>query len=612
MESSGTTVRLPTTVLDELLNEAGELMTCAIGVRQQARQARELAEMPARWRRLWRQAQPTLNRLRAYTPALHPTIHYLDGRTELPIQERLYGGEHDIEALIQVLSQTNVLIADLERRLALYAHQADEEQARLHAVADRLHQQVRRTCMLPVATIFSPLRIQLREVARAAGKQLQLVLDDGGAEADRQVLERLGEVLLHLLCNAVDHGIEATEARIAVGKPAEGQISLRAEVSGDRLTLTIADDGAGLDLPAIRQRALAGGERGAADLARISEANLVDLIFQPGFSTRSTVSTLSGRGVGLDVVRSRVERMRGHITVHNIPGAGCTFIISLPLSLTSSHGLLLRAGNTSYVLALDSIQRIIPVSMRDICMIEGRPALVVDDKPLALVHLTALLGHTSAGLAGNAASIWHGLLIGSADRQIVCLVDMVLGEQELVVHRLPPPLQQVPCIAGATILADGTVVPILDMADLLRAALGTRQTMSLASASIEPARRTAALIVDDSITTRTLEKNILEAAGYRVHLAVDGIEALQVLDQLVDHGGCDLILCDVDMPRLNGFELTERVRADSRFQHLPVVLITSLDTKEDHARGIAAGADAYIVKRYFDQQTLLDTIGRLI
>jgi two-component system chemotaxis sensor kinase CheA len=287
-------------------------------------------------------------------------------------------------------------------------------------------------------------------------------------------------------------------------------------------------------------------------------------------------------------------------------------MISLPLSLTTAHGLLLRAGRNSYILPLDSVQRIVPVAAHDIRTLEGRTALLVDERPLALVHLDNLLGRESAAVVGNLHSTWQGLLLGSGERQVVCLVDAVLDELELMVYRLPAPLQQVPCVAGATILADGKVVPILDVVDLLRTALGTRRTIQIATETAGPARKTTVLVVDDSITTRTLEKNILEAAGYRVRLAIDGVEALQLLDQMASDGGCDLMLSDVDMPRLNGFDLTARVRSDTRFQHLPVVLVTSLDTAEDRERGVSAGADAYIVKRQFEQQILLDTIARLI
>jgi len=599
-------------VLDTLLNEAGELVTCTVGAQQQARAARDLAAIPARWRRIWRQTDASLRRLRSRRPALQPTIHYLDGREQTQPLAAASSSDHDTGVLVDALEQANTLIAELERRLALLAHQLTDDHGRLHAVSDRLHQQICRTRMLPLATIFSPLRLQLREMARASGKQIALDLDDGGAEADRQVLDRLGEILLHLLRNAVDHGIEPADIRQAHGKADEGLITLHAETSGDRLTLTVADDGAGLDLAAIRQRALADGQANEADLARMTTTELIDLIFLPGFSTRQTVSTLSGRGVGLDIVRSRAERMQGSVAVHNDPGAGCSFTISLPLSLTRAHGLLLRAGNMTYVLPLDAVQRIVPVAAHDIRILEGRATIVLNDRPLALTHLTDLLGGAPTPLLGEAQSAWHGLLLGSGERQILCLVDMVLGEQELMIHRLPLPLQQVPGIAGATILANGKVVPILDVVDLVRAARGVQRAIEPVLDTAAPAHRATVLVVDDSITTRTLEKNILEAAGYQVHLAIDGNEALRLLDQLAGNGGCDLLLSDVDMPQLNGFELTARVRAETRFQHMPVVLVTSLDTLEDRERGIAAGADAYIIKRQFEQQILLDTIARLI
>jgi two-component system chemotaxis sensor kinase CheA len=499
----------------------------------------------------------------------------------------------------------------------------NEDATRLSAVTNRLQDQIRRTRMLPLANLLSPLRIQVRDMARVAGKQVTLDIDDEGAEADRQVLEGLREVLMHLIRNAVDHGIEPAEERTRNGKPAVGRITISAIVSGDYLALSLSDDGSGLNLEAIRQRALTQGLLGESEVGRVSEEDLVDLIFLPGFSTRQQVDTLSGRGVGLDVVRSNVERMHGQVSVQSTQGGGCVFSIRVPLSLTSSHGLLLQVGNATYMLPLESIQRIVSVSSRDIRVIEGRAGLNLNGHPITLIHLVDLLGEarrSTTASATQASATTHvgrslALLLGTGDRQIACMVDAVLGEQELVVHRLPAPLQRVRFIAGATILADGRVVPILDLVDVLRAAIGTRGMISITPEETQPegpAHTPTVVVVDDSITTRTLEKNILEAAGYHVKLATDGAEALQVLRHLTDNGGCDLLLSDIDMPNLNGFDLTSQVRSDPALKHLPVVLVTSLDTASDRERGMAAGADAYIVKRAFDQQSLLDTIARLI
>ncbi len=624
-ETGPETVRLPTTALDRLLHETGELLTCTVRAQQRIRDTRSLAETASRWRRVWRQVNPVLTRLQEAAPVLSPTVHHLERtapatrRADTVVSGHNQLSEQDINTLLLTLTQANTLISEFEQRAGDVARLTSEDSTRLATVTERLHSQIRRTRMLPVDTLFSPLRLQAREIARNASKQVELELDDGDAEADRQVLEQLREVLLHLLRNAIDHGIESSAARVAAGKPAAGQITLRAQVSGDHLTLTLADDGAGVDLEAVRRRGISAGIIGETDLVRVTDAELLDIIFLPGFSTKQTVSTLSGRGVGLDIVRSQIERMHGRVTVQSVVGKGCVFTITVPLSLTSAHGLLLRVAETRYIVPLDTVQRIITIAPRDIRYVEGRTIVPINGRPVVLTQLSDLLGAnrnsrqpsltTSSTLLGG---YMMALLLGSGERQVACLVDEVLDEQELVVQRLPMPLQRVRFVAGATILADGAVIPILDVVDLLNAAIGLRQAISVEQASEEQKRTPHILVVDDSITTRTLEKNILEAAGYHVRLATDGVEALTMLGQMLENGGCDLLLSDVDMPRVNGFELARQVRSDTRCPHLPIVLVTSLDTAEDRERGIAAGADAYIVKRTFDQHTLLETIAQLI
>jgi two-component system chemotaxis sensor kinase CheA len=604
------TVRIGTATLDNLLNEAGELVTCSLRSQQHARDTLDLAEIAGRWQRIWRQTRPVYDRLSERAPVIRPAVHYLEGRPELPGSDQRTL-DHQTDLLLSALREANSLLGELERSLSQQGRQIGEDSTQLAAVIERVHDQVRRARMQPLKTIFGQLRLQTREMSRAADKLVRLDLDDGEAEADREILERLRDVLLHLLRNAIDHGIEPPSARSAQAKPPEGRISLRAEVVGDRLVLTMRDDGAGLDLRAIARRAVEGGHLQTEELAHLSEQELSQLIFLPGLSTRQTVSALSGRGVGLDIVRAHIERMRGRVKVESSPGQGCSFTLSLPFSLTRSHGLLIQAGPACYAVPLDAVQRLVSVGAGDIHILEGRAALLADGRPLPLVHLADLLGeegdaHKSAKRARLA------LLLGGGERQIACLIDEVLGEQELITHRLPAPIEEARFVAGATILHDGSVVPILDAGDLLTAALGVREVGRLAPEPEEQRRQHHVLIVDDSITTRTLEKNILEAAGYSVRLATDGVEALQVLEQMSENGGCDLLLSDVDMPRMNGFELTAQVRTSPHHQSLPIILVTSLDSPADRERGIAAGADAYIVKRTFDQQSLLETIAHFI
>jgi two-component system chemotaxis sensor kinase CheA len=610
-DAGDTTVRLSTARLDELLQETGELITCTVRQQQRAQDAQQLLGAFDRWRRTWRAIRPVYARLQHHAPEMTPTVHYLPNH-ECSTTMTTLAADHETTVLVNALIQAHELIGELEQQLGRQVREMVEDSSRLESVTERLYTQVRRTRMLPLATLWSPVRLQVRDMARAAGKEVALVLDDGGAEADRQVLDQLREVLLHLLRNAVDHGIETSAQRLAQGKAAEGRLTLCGNVRGDRLVVTLSDDGAGLDLPAIRERALTNRLLADGELAQMTPADLAELIFRPGFSTRTTVSALSGRGVGLDIVRSQVERMHGRVSVQSTPGVGCIFTISVPLSLTSAQGLLFQADDALYALPIESLERIITVATGSIQMLEGRAMLAVDRRPVPLAHLGDVLHGASAGSKVRSGHADLALLLSIGERRVACLVDMVLGEQELVVQRLPVPLQRVRYFAGATILADGRVAPILDVVDLVRGVLGTRSTIDTGAAAARPKRRPRILVVDDSITTRTLEKNILTAAGYEVHLAADGAQALTLLQHLFNRGGCDLLLSDVDMPQLNGFELTAQVRQDAALRHLPVVLMTSLDTPADRERGIAAGADAYLVKRGFDQRRLLDLIASLL
>ncbi len=611
-------VRVSIATLDTLLNETGELLAYTVRAQQRKQQVQEFGALPMRWRRTAHQVRPIIGKLQSLVETVQPTVHYLEGRqgfgsnsSHSPLGSRL--SEHDLQALVEAFVQADTLISELERRLKAHLLETSEDHARLAAVTDRLHDQIRRTRMLPLATILNPLRLQVRDMVRSADKQAYIIIDDGGAEADRQVLDALRDVLLHMVRNAVDHGIEPPAERTAQGKPAEGQIKVLSRVNNDRLNLVIEDDGAGIDTAAIRHKAQALGLHSEAELHALSTSEVLDLIFLPGLSTSAVVNNLSGRGVGLDIVRTQLQRIQGHISIHSVAGQGTRFELSVPLSLTSAQSLLLQVGAEQYVVPLDAVQRIIAVEPEQMCVIEGQPSIIYQGRPTLLVQLAAVL---NAGTTPTPSKLRVGqaalvVVLGTHERQVACQVDAVLGQHELVIHRLPEPLRRVRYISSATIMADGAVVPILDVVDVIRGALGLSHTFV---AEVEPApsqRRCRVLVVDDSLTTRTLQKNILEAAGYSVAQAVDGQEALEMLRTLLADGGCDVVLSDIDMPRLNGFELTSQIRADERMEHLPIILVTSLDTAADRERGIAAGADAYIVKRNFDQRVLLDTIKQL-
>src|SRR4051794_39030692 len=337
----------------------------------------------------------------------------------------------------------------------------------------------------------------------------------------------------------------------------------------------------------------------------MSDRDIVRLIFEPGLSTSQEVSQVSGRGVGLDVVARTVERLGGRVDVQAAPGHGTQFRITLPLTLATARALLFEAGDALYALHTSAVERVIRAdSLRNV---GGRLMLEYEGIAVPVAMLAELL-HGRAPAPVEPGVSRTVALVGAGSQRVGLVIDQVVGEQEIVVKPLGYPLQRVRYVSGATILGSGRVVPILNVSDLTRAAVSTSTSMVVpASAPVEQ-RRLRVLVADDSLTTRTLERYILEAAGYEVELAGDGIEALAVLDER----GCDVLVSDVDMPGLDGVSLTAHVRQVPRFREFPIILVTSLASAEDRERGLQAGADAYMVKSSFDQDQLLRTIQELV
>ena len=407
-------------------------------------------------------------------------------------------------------------------------------------------------------------------------------------------------------------GIGSAQQRAAKGKPRAGTVTLKAEQLGKDVVVCVSDDGGGLDLEAIRQT-IARRSGKEVDAQSLSEEDLKEAIFTSGISTSPIITDISGRGVGLDVVRRNVEALHGRIDVDSAPATGTTFMLTLPLTLTSSRGLLVRVGNEMFAIPHNAIEYIMHVEPDDIVPLEGHDTVLYNDRPLTLVRMGDVLSVPYIEGQYNGARI-PVVILAAAERRMAFAVDELTGEQEVVIKGLGKQLSRVGGVAGATVMGSGEVVLILNVADVIKLGLrGDRRsvlaTLARPAPTVEARAQKRILVVDDSITTRTLEKNILEAAGYAVWLATDGHEALSAI---ATDGVPDLIVSDVVMPRLDGFELTQRIREDSHTADVPVILVTSLDSAEDKARGIEVGADAYITKSSFDQNNLLETIEQLI
>ena len=452
----------------------------------------------------------------------------------------------------------------------------------------------------PVAVAWAGLPRLAREVASAVGKEIDLKVETGDLEADRAVLDAIAPPLQHLIRNAVDHGIESAAEREAAGKPALGTIVVRARHDAGSFIVEVADDGRGIDVEALQQRAVADGilppDAGATDVLQAA--------FVAGLSTMPGITEVSGRGIGLDVVRTEVEALHGSIEVETAANAGTTFRLLLPFTHGTARCLMVRVGSLWLAAPVTGLVRLQRLRDGDLVASGGR--LLFDDLPAAV--LGDLLGTTH-----DAPAV---AIVLRAGAEAAVLVDEVAAEVDLVVSRLPAPWRRLRFTAGAAISADGQPVVVLGVAEVARAVRRAVSADRIAvpvaadSAPIAdpPPTRPVVVIVDDSATSLTLESVILDHAGYDVRTALDGIEALTI----VEAGGVDAVVADLQMPQLNGFELCERLRADPRFTTLPIVLVTSSASPTDRARGMIVGADAYMVKAGFDQTQLVDLLRTLV
>jgi two-component system chemotaxis sensor kinase CheA len=582
------TVRVPAARLDEILDELGELVMPRLQVGEVLTALGALRGDVERWQRDWRKLRPSLRQLE---------------REELHTSFRL---------LLRFLERNETALSSLAAELAALHARLAGPTAMLSMLTDDLLADVKRLRMVPFGNLRESLERVVRDLTRKSGKPAQLALFGADTELDRRVLEELKDPLVHLLRNALTHGIEPPNERQRLSKPSVGSVVITATQRGGTISIEIEDDGAGLDVGAIRHVAAAGGLIREAELSAMSDHDVARLIFLPGLSTSREINEIAGRGVGLDVVARNVERLEGQVDVETMLGRGTRFIITLPLTLATTRAILVESGGMIYALPTAAVQRLIrvdPVHTR-FGRIGGQPVLEHDGMALPVTTLSAVFD-ARATVAVTEQDVPPILALLAAGTQHVALaLDRVTGEQEILVKPLGYPLQHVRYIAGATILGSGQIVPILNAAELVRAAAKSRGTALQISTSrqTEERRRLRVLVADDSITTRTLERYILEAAGYEVELAGDGAEALALLHER----GCDVLVSDVQMPELDGISLTARVRAEAKFRELPVILVTSLDSEEDRERGLHAGADAYIVKSAFDQDHLLRTIGELV
>jgi two-component system chemotaxis sensor kinase CheA len=483
------------------------------------------------------------------------------------------------------------------RQLAAYLRQ---DVRLMQSAVTALDEEIRLARTQPFAEACKGLGRIVRDVAAASGKRAELEIRGGEIEVDRSVISALQDSLRHLVRNAVAHGIQTPEERRAAGQPETGSILISAAMRGNRMEVRVEDDGRGLNL------ALLSAATGESPRSNQPEADLLRRVFEPGVSTSATVTSLSGRGIGLDIVKCNVEKLRGAVDVSQVPTGGAAFTLTLPLTLATVRVLEVLAGGHVFTIDTTSVQRVIRIARGDFTLVEDRDFVRTPAGPMPFVDLSLWLRLQPN--RSDATETIPAVVVDSPGGPTAVLVDEITGEQELLTRSLGPRLANVRRYNGGMVLPDGRIALLLNVAALAEAAAEVRPRKSVVGRRPVAAARRKVLVVDDSKYVRTLVKLILEGAGYDVTMATDGTEALK---QLRDHGA-DVVVADVDMPFMNGFELTRAIRQSDRLTGTPVVLVTGRESLEDKLKGLRAGANAYLRKDQFDAHDFLETMRQVV
>jgi two-component system chemotaxis sensor kinase CheA len=537
-----------------------------------------------------------------------------EGKSTAPVipvaREAPVDAQHEVAATLEVpvarIDELNRLVGEASAAQLRVGHvfgselhldpDGITEYRELTKVINQLQEVTERTRMVPVGTLEPILHRTVRDVARAAGKNVRWEVIGEAIEVDRGVLEELVSPLLHLVRNSVAHGVEMPAQRLAAGKPEQAVVRLNATQVGSKVVIAISDDGAGIDVAAVRAAATKAG----VDVAGLTEEESLHLIFRSGISTAKVLTETSGRGVGMNVVATAVEAVHGEIQVVNHPGAGAEFRIIVPITLTVVPCLIVSIAGQSFALPLHRIVRMLEA--QNVQVVSGRRLAVIDGLAVPVSDLAALLG-----LPAASGGPW--VLLGSATESHAFQVETVLQKRDVVVRGLTGRLRELRAISGASIEPNGSILLVLDVSHLIERSIATPEApRTSAERSAGPVRPLAVMVVDDTLMVRELQRSILERGGYTVRTASDGAEALAMLTEQP----ADLVVTDLEMPNVDGFLLIKSIRAHPRLANVPVLIVSSHASDEDHQRGLDAGADGYIVKTSFDEAGLLSAVSRLL
>ncbi len=475
-------------------------------------------------------------------------------------------------------------------------------------LTDDLREKVLKMRMLPLSTATDAFSRLVRDLASACNKKIHFTVEGAETELDKKIIEKIGDPLLHMIRNSLDHGIESPEERVKAGKPETGELKLIAGYEGGSVLIQLKDDGAGVAVDKVKEKALRKGLFDEDTLNRMSKSEIVNLIFRAGFSTAPIITDLSGRGVGMDVVKDNiVMQLKGSVQIATEEGKGTTFYLRLPLTLAVMRVLLVEVSDFVCALPLNSVREIIKIDSSEIIEVVNKRAISLRDQIIPVVHLdrTIDLPHPRQTDPKELVVV----LVAMGSEHLGLIVDSIVSEEDMEIKSMPSHMKNNELVSGVTLSGKNDIVLVLHVPKLFNLAKAVEEAKHLDDDSAEEEiRRLRILVVDDSISTREIEKSILESYGYEVETAKDGAEGLEKCRQFQ----YDLVVTDIEMPRMNGFDLTQNLRREEAYKLKPIIIVSSLDKDADKRRGMEVGADAYIIKGSFDQTNLLDTIQTLI
>lgn len=590
------TIRVDTQKLDYLVNQVGELIISKIKSKEHLAEIEKISNYIEDWYREWGKAKKL--------------IKYIDKKpvktSELPSGASVYSQNKNIFTFFE--ESTLKLTSFMNKMNSLYKT-IQEDETRLNLIVNELEEGIKSIRVLPLATIFHMFPRMVRDISREKGKEIEFVILGSETSVDKKILEEIKSPLIHIIRNSIDHGIEEPEERIKNGKSPIGKIVLSASHLENSVLIEITDDGKGINLEAIKNKVLQKGLLTPAELQAMNDEQIMNIIFWPGFSTGEVITDISGRGIGLDIVYTKITQLSGKVNIKSIAGQGCTVSIQLPVTMATVKSFLVKVNQQTFAIPTSAIKKTLLINHSEIIYKEGKETIIVDNKIVPICRLSHILEMNHSPINEEKMVI---IVVEAEDVQVGFIVERLIGDQEILHKNLTAPLLRVKNVAGVTTLGSGELCLVLNVNDIVKSAyyifgMSKKELIINRENSTSVVQKNI-LVVDDSVTTRILERNILRAAGYKVTVAINGLDALTKLYSQE----FDLVVTDVEMPEINGFELTERIRSDDRFQDVPIILLTSLASDSDKKRGISLGADTYITKGYFDQEELLSTIRKLL